>query len=72
MDRSQLIGHYARLESELIEAYTAPSCQPGMIERITDDLAAIRRRLRHGSHVDDEQTSDHSVPGVLEFDLTLD
>ena len=71
MDRNQLFGRYTRLENELIEAYTATSCQPGMIERLTDELAVIRRSLRHGSSVD-EQTSDHSVPGVPRIDLILD
>ena len=71
MDRRQQIGQYMRLQQELIDAYTAPSCQPGLIERLTDQSAAIRQSLkRHGAA--DEQSSDESVPGILEVDVRLD
>lgn len=71
MERKQEIGRYMRLQQELIDAYTAPSCQPGLIERLTDQLAAIRQSLKRlgGS---DEQSSDESVPGMLAVDVRLD
>lgn len=71
MDRRQEIGRYIRLEQELIEAYTASACHPGMIERITDELAALRHSLKR-SVPQDEQSGDTSVPGMLEVDLLLD
>jgi len=71
MDRRQQIGRYMRLEQELIEAYTASACQPGMIERLTDELAALRHSLKR-SQPQDEQSGDTSVPGMLEVDLLLD
>lgn len=71
MDRKQEIGRYMRLEQQLIEAYTATSCQPGMIERLTDELAELRRSLRRGVP-GDEQSGDNSVPGMLEVDVLLE
>lgn len=71
MDRTQQIGRYTRLEQELIEAYTASACQPGMIERLTDELAALRHSLKRTAPRD-EQSGDNSVPGMLEVDVLLD
>ncbi len=57
MDRRQHIGRYMRLQQELIDAYTSPSCQPGLIERLTDQLAEVRQSLKsHGPA--DEQPLD--------------
>ncbi len=67
MDRAQQIGWYRRLEQELIEAYTAPSCQPGLIERLTDQLAALARELKHRPP-GDEQANDATVPGLIAHD----
>ncbi|MEO7057797.1 MAG: hypothetical protein ABI143_13410 [Caldimonas sp.] len=64
MDRRQQIGRYMRLQYELIDAYTAHSCQPGLIERLTDQLAEVRQSLKSHSPAD-EQSSDQSVPGML-------
>ena len=70
MERKQEIGRYMRLQQELIDAYTAPSCQPGLIERLTDQLASIRQSVkRYGPG--DEQSSE-SMPGMLEVDVRLD
>lgn len=64
MDRHQAYGMHLRLQQELIEAFTAPVCQSGRIERLMDDLSATRRLVeRAGSQ--DEQSSDSMVPGVL-------
>lgn len=71
MERKQEIGRYMRLQQELIDAYTAPSCQPGLIERLTDQLAAIRQSLKRFG-VADEQASDESVPGMLAVDIRID
>lgn len=71
MDRRQQIGRYMRLQQELIDAYTSPACQPGLIERLTDHLAEIRQSLK-GQGGGDEQSSGESVPGMLEVDLRLD
>lgn len=71
MDRRQQFGRYTRLQQELIDAYTSPSCQPGLIERLTDQLAEIRKSLKsHGTA--DEQSSGESVPGLLAVDVRLD
>lgn len=71
MDRRQQIGRYMRLQQELIDAYTSAACQPGLIERLTDQLAEIRQSLK-GRGGGDEQSSGESVPGMLEVDLRLD
>lgn len=47
MERSQQISRYQQLEDELIAAYTAEPCDRPTIERLTDELAALQRLLRH-------------------------
>ncbi len=64
MDRKQKIGRYLRIEQELIEAYTAPSCESGLIERLTDELAATQHEIRDLLR-DDEQSGDSTVPGAI-------
>lgn len=64
MDRQQAYGIHLRLQQELIEAYTAPVCQSGRIERLMDDLAAVRRLVERAASTD-EQSSDSMVPGML-------
>ncbi|MDQ6628561.1 MAG: hypothetical protein M3Z29_08960 [Pseudomonadota bacterium] len=64
MAELQSAGWFFRLQRELTEAYTAPVCDNGLIERLTDELARLRRGLRHDPGVD-EQSSDTTVPGVV-------
>lgn len=64
MERRQQIGRYLRLEHELIEAYTSQSCESGLIERLTDELAATRHQIRDVQR-DDEQSGDSTVPGAI-------
>ncbi len=71
MDRRQQMGRYTRLQQELIDAYTSRSCQPGLIERLTDQIAELRQSLKSRAPAD-EQSSGESVPGMLEVDLRLD
>ena len=54
--REQLIGKFARLRGELIEAH-ARRRDPSYIERLIDDLADTRRALADGQ-AHDEQTGD--------------
>ena len=64
MDRQQAYGLHLRLQQELIEAFTAPVCQSGRIERLMDDLASVRREVESAESAD-EQSSDSMVPGLL-------
>lgn len=47
MERSQQVSRYQQLEEELIAAYTAEPCDRATIERLTDELAELQRRLRY-------------------------
>ncbi len=64
MDRQQAYGMHLRLQEELIEAFTAPVCQSGRIERLMDDLASVRRVVE-GAELPDEQSSDSGMPGLV-------
>lgn len=65
MNHEQTFGRYLRLQQELMEAYTARNCQPGLIERLTDDLAVARRRAEK-EPMTDEQAGDSTVPGLFD------
>ena len=56
-----LLGMYLRLQRELVEAYTDVARRDGRIERLTDEMAEVRRRLVQGQPRD-EQTED-PLPG---------
>jgi hypothetical protein len=63
MDPTKNQGRYQRLQRELAEAYAADVCHNGLIERLTEELAAMRRACPRQDA--DEQSSDSTVPGVL-------
>lgn len=64
MDIDSRFGIYLRLQRDLMEAYVAPVCDHGRIQRLTDELAIARRAVELDG-VADEQSSDSTVPGVL-------
>ena len=66
MDRAQQVEAYYKLERELIDAYTAQPCQRQVIERLTDELAGVQRRLRHRAPEEDRASAS------MELDLVLD
>ena len=64
METNPKFGIYLRLQRELMEAYVSQVCDHRLIQRLTDDLAIARRSLEKNLVVD-EQSSDSTVPGVL-------
>ncbi len=64
METNESFGMYLRLQRELMEAYVARICDHGRIERLTDELAAVRRVIDKQG-VLDEQSSNTTIPGVL-------
>ena len=53
MTHDQLTGKYARLQTELAEAYSAPewsACRGGHIDRIASELIETERRLASGRY----------------------
>ena len=63
MDHTEQLGRYQRLQRELVEAYTSRACQGGLIERLTDELATLRRFVQR-EHSFDEQSSNTTLPGL--------
>jgi hypothetical protein len=64
MERAQLMGLYFRLQHDLLEAYTDPISSSGRIERLTDELAVVRRMAKT-EPLGDEQSGDSTVPGIV-------
>lgn len=64
MAQIQSTGWFYRLQRELTEAYTAPVCDNGLIERLTDELARLKRGFSQDLSLD-EQSTDTTVPGVV-------
>jgi hypothetical protein len=62
MMHDELFGKYLRLQRELVQAYTDIGRRDGQIERITDEMAELRKALARGQPYD-EQTED-PIPGV--------
>lgn len=68
MDVEQLLGRFTRLRADLIAAYAATTCQIGLIERLTAELAETKRLL---GHVDgDEQGGAEHLPGWQPSDFS--
>lgn len=57
MSGEQLVGKYRRLLQDLAEAYAAPVCPDGWIERLTEEIAALREVVGRPHRVD-EQTGE--------------
>ena len=57
MSGEQLSGKYRRLLQDLAEAYAAPVCADGWIERLTDEIAVLREIVGR-THRVDEQTGE--------------
>lgn len=49
MDIEQLTGRYFRLRQELADAYGSVPWNTGLIDRLTDDLAATERSMAAAS-----------------------
>jgi hypothetical protein len=69
MDHSQQLGLFIRLQRDLVNAYTSPICEAGLIERLTAELGHLRGLLSKVKDLD-EQTGE-SLPGVLSIELAL-
>lgn len=57
MSIDELLGKYARLRTELADAYLAPARRAGRIERLAEELAETQRLIASCQPLD-EQTSD--------------
>jgi len=56
------VGHYLRLQRELIEACASTPRQVGLAERLTSEIAAVRDLLTRFRA--DEQSGDSTLPGL--------
>ncbi len=57
MNIDELLGKYARLRTELADAYVAPAWRAGRIDRLVEELSEVERRIAECQPLD-EQTSD--------------
>lgn len=70
MNRSQQVSRHRELEQQLIEAYTERSCDEALIQRLTSEMAATRRHIRHLPP--DDERADHTTPQAPEVKETPD
>jgi hypothetical protein len=56
------VGHYLRLQRELIEACASTPRQVGLAERLSAEIAALRQLVTRIKA--DEQSSDSTLPGL--------
>ena len=68
MDRKKEFETYASLQAQLIDAYTMSGSQSDLIERLTDEIATVRRRIlsrRSGPDADGSRSGGTTIPDIL-------
>ncbi len=64
VNRNQLVSRYLELQQQLVEAYTACPGERESIQRLTEELAATLRDVRH-LPTDSGQGHDTAMRGVI-------